>query len=166
MHHGISPDPSLLFPRMVVGCDHGGVQLKRHLLAFAAADPVLGAIRWIDIGTDGDARVDYPDYAQKATTLIEEGTVDGGLLICSSGIGMSIAANRVGGVRAILCNDGPTAAALGRRHNDGNVLCLGQRLVGVAVGEACLMAFCTTPFDGGDRHIRRLGKIRGGSPHL
>ncbi len=110
----------------------------------------------IDLGTHGADSVDYPDFAKALAGQVLEKHIPG-ILICGSGIGMSIAANRHPGIRAALCHDG-LSARLAREHNDGNVLVLGERLIGVDVAKECVRVFFSTPFSGG-RHQRRVEKM-------
>lgn len=139
---------------LVIGSDHAGLALKNRLRQFAEE---MG-LRVEDMGTHSADSVDYPDYGKGvATRVIELGDEALGLAVCGSGIGISIAANKVKGARAALCHD-VTSARLSREHNDANVLCLGERLIGVAVAEACLEAFVSTTFGGG-RHARRIAKL-------
>ncbi len=142
---------------LVVGSDHAGLQLKDRLKQHAER---LG-LRVEDVGTQSGDSVDYPDYGAKVGRRVVELAAEGalGLAVCGSGIGISIAANKVRGVRAALCHD-VTSARLSREHNDANVLCLGERLIGVAVAEACLETFLSTEFAGG-RHARRVEKLSG-----
>lgn len=110
-----------------------------------------------DLGTGSEESTDYPDYAHAVSSTVSEGKVRFGVLVCGSGVGMSIAANRHPAVRAALCTDSYTAR-LCREHNDANILCLGARVVGVGLAEEILRVFLTTSFEGG-RHQRRVGKI-------
>ncbi len=144
-----------VFKTLAVAADHAGYALKEHLKEYAAS---LN-LSIIDLGTHSEASVDYPDYAQKVSQAILDQQADGGLLICGSGIGISMAANRYAGIRAAVCNDGVSAVRLSRQHNDANILCLGARLIGLTVAQDCLFHFVTTPFEGGDRHRRRIEKI-------
>lgn len=110
-----------------------------------------------DLGADGGQSVDYPDFAHDLATRIAEGQAEKGILVCGTGIGMSMAANRHAGIRAALCHNTYTAE-MARLHNDANVLCLGARVLGDGVAERVVRAFFTTEFEG-DRHQRRVGKI-------
>jgi ribose 5-phosphate isomerase B len=139
--------------RVAIAADHGGVDLKAILTAELAA---LG-FGVLDLGTDGPDPVDYPDIAAKLVRAIASGEVTRGVLLCGSGIGISIAANRHPAIRAALCHDGLTAR-LARQHNDANVLVLGGRLVGPELARDCLKIFFSTPFEGG-RHARRVAKL-------
>ena len=139
--------------RIAIGCDHAGLPLKRALLPSLEAR----ATQVRDVGTHDEASCDYPDYAHELARLVAEGEVDLGVLICGSGVGMSIAANRHAGVRAVVCSE-PYSAAMARKHNDANVLCMGARVVGPGLAEGILEAFLSASFEGG-RHARRVGKI-------
>ena len=138
---------------VVIAADHGGVALK------ALLKPELQAMGYevMDLGTNGPEPVDYPDYANAVADAILAGKAERGVLVCGSGIGVSIAANRHPGIRAALVHDGVTAR-LSRQHNDANVLVLGERVTGVEVAKDCLRIFMTTPFEGG-RHARRVAKL-------
>ncbi len=139
--------------RLAVGCDHAGVELKRDILAFVAD---LG-YEACDMGCEGAASVDYPDYARIVATAVAAGEYDLGILICGTGIGMSMAANKVKGVRAALCGDTFSARA-SREHNDANVLCLGQRVVGPGLVLDIVATWLGSAHLGG-RHARRVEKI-------
>ena len=145
--------PSL--PRVAIACDHAGVGLKRTLAAALreAGHEVL------DLGTDGPDSVDYPDYAEALATAIAAGRAERGVLICGTGIGISIAANRHPDIRCAVVHD-VTSAKLTRQHNDANVMAVGARLVGEAVALDCLKTFLSTEFEGG-RHARRVAKLSG-----
>lgn len=133
------------------GADHAGYLLKDRLLSQLPA-PVL------DVGTHDPTSVDYPIYAEAVAALVGQGRAGVGLLICGTGIGMSIAANKLPGVRAAVVSD-VSSAHLARAHNDANVICLGERLIGPVVAEDALREFLATAFEGG-RHSRRLEEIR------
>ena len=133
--------------------DHAGFELKE-LLAQRARE---GGHEVVDLGPASEDPVDYPDFAHNLARRIEEGQAEFGVLICGTGIGMAMAANRHPGVRAAVCHDAFTAE-LARRHNNANVLCLGGRTTGPGVAVQMLDIFLATPFDGG-RHGRRVGKI-------
>ncbi len=138
---------------LALGADHGGVALKNRL----AAALVEAGHEVRDYGTDGSASVDYPDFAQAVCAAVEEKRADFGILVCGTGIGMSIAANRHRGIRCGLVHD-VTTARLTRAHNDANVLALGARIIGEEVALDILRAFLGTEFEGG-RHERRLAKL-------
>ncbi len=141
---------------IVVASDHAAVELKRVVveLLVARGEP------YTDLGPADDRSVDYPDYAHRLVTEITAGRAESGILICGTGIGMSMAANRHPGIRAALCHDAYTAE-MARRHNDANVLCLGARVVGTGVAEQVVEVFLATAFEGG-RHQRRVTKIEPG----
>jgi len=138
---------------IAIAADHGGFELKATLIDFLRER----GIEVEDLGTDGPGSVDYPDFAEAVVQALLAGRARRGVLICGTGIGMSIAANRHKGIRAALCHDGLTAR-LARQHNDANILCLGGRLLGVEAAKDCLVNFLTTLFEGG-RHARRVGKL-------
>jgi len=138
---------------IVIASDHAGFELKRVLVD----ELERAGHRVVDLGTDSTSSVDYPDYADKLAAAIEAGQAERGVLICGSGIGISIAANRHPHLRAALCHDN-LSARLARQHNDANVLALGARLIGVDVAKDCLATFLATPFEGG-RHARRVDKL-------
>lgn len=139
--------------KIFTGSDHAGLSLKKKLLEKL---PQMGH-EPADLGTDREASCDYPDYAHAVATRVIENPGSAGLLVCGSGIGMSIAANRHPGIRAALCRD-PLEARLSREHNDANVLVLGGRLIGEEMAYEILRVFMTTAFSGG-RHVDRIRKI-------
>src|SRR5689334_2741951 len=143
---------------VAIAADHAGFQLKSALL------PVLAelGLRVLDLGTDSRESVDYPDFADAVAAALEAGRAARGILICGTGIGISIAANRHRFIRAALCHDGLTAR-LARQHNDANVLVLGGRIIGFETAKDCLANFLNTPFEGG-RHARRVAKLGGSVP--
>ncbi len=138
---------------IVIASDHAGFELKRTLAEG------LSQIGYdvLDLGTDGPDSVDYPEFGQALARAIQDGRADRGVLICGTGIGIAMAANRFSGVRAAVCHD-ETSARLAREHNDANVLALGARLLGEEVATNCLRTFLTTDFAGG-RHTRRVQMI-------
>ena len=138
---------------VVIASDHAGFDLKTELKEQLEA----GGYDVLDLGTDGPGSVDYPDFGHALAQAIEDGKVERGVLVCGSGIGIGMAANRHKGVRAAVCHD-VTSARLAREHNDANVLALGARLVGPEVARECLRVFLDMPFEGG-RHARRVAKI-------
>ena len=139
---------------IALACDHGGFELMAEIKAFLDA----GGFDYKDFGTFSAESCDYPDYAAAAAHAVLSGECDRGILICGTGVGMSIAANKVPGIRAALCTD-CYMAEMTRRHNDANVLVLGGRVVGA--GLACKIAgvFLSTCFEGGGRHSRRVGLL-------
>jgi len=145
----------IFFETLVFASDHAGYTLKKLLMKEAEALH----LNIIDVGAYSEQSSDYPDFAAHGVKEILEGRAQGGVFVCGTGIGISIAANRYKGIRAGLCNAGATSARLTREHNDANVLCLGARLVGEEVAKDVLKVFLTTPFSGGDRHTRRVQKL-------
>ncbi|NVJ69269.1 MAG: ribose 5-phosphate isomerase B [Alphaproteobacteria bacterium] len=138
---------------IAIACDHAGFELKETL----KAELSNRGFDVLDLGTNGPESVDYPDFGAAMGEEIADGRAKRGVLICGSGIGISIAANRNPAVRAALCQSG-LMAKLSRQHNDANVLALGARLIGVETALDCLDAFLTTDFEGG-RHQRRVDKL-------
>ena len=140
--------------RIAIGSDHRGFALKEVL------KELLGELghEWVDFGCQGEDAVDYPDIARPLGEAVAAGEYERGILICGNGVGMSIAANKVKGVRAALCQNSFTAR-LARRHNDVNVLCRGGWCVGRGLAEEIVRVFLSEDFEGG-RHARRLEKIR------
>lgn len=138
---------------IAIASDHGGPALKAVLADWLRAQGHVV----LDLGTDGTASVDYPDFAHAVCRAVEQGRARFGVLICGTGIGMSIAANRHAGIRCGLCTDA-TMARLTREHNDANVLALGARILGEALAQDILAAFLTAAYAGG-RHARRLAKL-------
>ncbi len=141
--------------RIAIGSDHAGFSLKGTLVE-ALRD---GGHEVIDVGTDSDAAVDYPDYAEAVAVAVRRGTVDRGVMICGSGVGASVAANKVPGVRAAVCHD-TFSAHQGVEHDDMNILVLGARIIGAALAAEVLEAFLGARFSDEERHRRRIGKIR------
>lgn len=139
--------------RLAIGSDHAGYDLKEALKSWLEAEGHQVA----DLGCHSPERADYPVFAQKVAQAVVGGAAERGILVCGSGIGVSIAANRVGGVRAALVNE-PLSARLCREHNDANVLCMGARLVGPDMARELLRVFLATPFAGG-RHQHRVELI-------
>ena len=140
--------------KIVIGADHAGFRLKEDLKAFLAQT----GLAVTDIGTNSDKPADYPDYAAQAAEAVSSGIFPRGILICGSGIGMAITANRFPGVRAALCLDEETAR-LSRQHNDANMLVLAGRKTDAKTARAIAHVWLATPFEGG-RHQRRLDKIK------
>ena len=139
--------------KIAIGSDHRGYEVKRRLLARLKA--LNHDVH--DLGTDSRDSVDYPDFAFRVATAVSQGEVERGILICGTGIGMSIAANKVPGVRAAPCHDSITAE-MSRRHNDANILCLSADLLGEELIERMVRIWLDTDFEGG-RHARRVEKI-------
>ena len=137
--------------KVIIGSDHAGFEMKHSIISN------LSDLKFDDIGTDSDESVDYPDYAASLAQVMLQDATARGILICGSGIGISIAANRFSHIRAALVTD-VTSARLCRLHNDANVLALGERLTGVATAMECVDTFLSTDFEGG-RHQRRVDKL-------
>lgn len=142
--------------RVAVACDHAGFPLK---------DEVIKAVREaghepVDLGTHSTESVDYPDYAEKLGRAIQEGQAERGVLVCGSGVGACIAANKINGIYAGLCHD-VYSAHQGVEHDDMNVLCLGARIIGPALAPELVKAFLSAEFSDEERHRRRVGKVRG-----
>lgn len=139
---------------VALGSDHAGPALRATLRQAleAAGHPVL------DLGTQGPESVDYPDFADAVAAAVLDGRARFGVLLCGTGIGISIAANRHPGIRAAVLH-GPTEARLTRAHNDANIACFGARIIGVETALDALHAFLATPYEGG-RHARRLAKLK------
>jgi ribose 5-phosphate isomerase B len=137
---------------IAIGCDHAGVELKKAVIEALSEK----GFEFLDMGTDGEP-CDYPDMAEKVCGEVASGRAEKGILICGTGIGMSIAANKINGIRAALCSDS-FSTRFTRLHNDSNVMCMGARTLGS--GLACELAeiFLTTGFEGG-RHKRRVDLI-------
>lgn len=135
---------------IAVGCDHGGFALKQVICTLLAE---MGH-QVNDVGCASEASVDYPEFADKVCMALQGGSSERGILICGTGIGMSMAANRHRHIRAALCHESLTAR-LSREHNDANVLCLGARVLGEAIALDIVRAWVSTEFAGG-RHLRRI----------
>jgi ribose 5-phosphate isomerase B len=141
--------------RTVVGSDHAGVDLKKIVAAYLKdlGDEVL------DVGTYNSDPVDYPDFAKAVGEAVLDGRADRGVLICGSGVGASVAANKLHGIRAGLCHD-TYSAHQGVEHDDMNVLVLGARVIGVALAQELVGAYARAKFTNEERHVRRLNKVR------
>ena len=139
--------------RIAIASDHAAIDLKA-----ALADWLRGAGHDVaDLGPDSAASVDYPDFGYKLAAAIADGSVERGIALCGSGIGISIAVNRNPAARCALVSE-PLSATLAREHNDANVIAMGARLIGIEMAKACISAFLATEF-GGDRHQRRVDKL-------
>lgn len=138
---------------IAIASDHAGYQLKTVL----AQELAEMGYEVLDLGTDGPASVDYPDFGAALARAVQDGRAERGVVVCGTGIGIAMAANRHAGVRAAVCHD-ETSSRLAREHNDANVLALGARLMGVEVAKDCLRTFLTTEFAGG-RHAPRVAKL-------
>ncbi len=144
--------------RIVLAADHAGAAFKGELIA-KLRSAVGDAHEFIDLGGDGSDPVDdYPDFAQALGRAIQDGRADRGILVCGSGVGASIAANKMRGIRAAICHD-TYSAHQGVEHDDMNVLTMGARVIGVEPALECSLAFLGATFSGEPRHERRLGKV-------
>lgn len=139
--------------KIAIASDHAGFSLKATLIAALAAH----GYEYLDLGVYNETSVDYPDYAHALANILLIEQADLGVLVCGTGIGISMVANRYPHIRAAVCND-VTSARLAREHNNANVLCMGARLIGTEVAKDCLFQFLTTAFAGG-RHQERLDKF-------
>lgn len=139
--------------KISMGSDHAGFDLRKELADYLREK----GHDVIDCGPDSKESCDYPDFAKKAGRLLQEKEVDRTILVCGSGIGISIAANKLKGIRCALCSE-PLSAELSRRHNDANALAMGARLIGSDMAKKIVDIFLTTDFEGG-RHSRRVEKI-------
>ena len=139
--------------RIAIGSDHRGVDARQRLMGLLQRH----GHEVVDCGSHGEDAVDYPDIAADVARRVSEGSVERGILLCCTGVGMAIAANKLPGVRAATCHDEVTAE-MSRRHNDLNVLCLSAEMIGPEVQDKLIQTWLTTPFEGG-RHARRVAKI-------
>lgn len=141
--------------RLVIGADHAGFEMKREIVTYLRE---LGH-EVIDVGTNSTEPADYPDFALSVGMVLREGRADRGILICGSGVGASVAANKIPGIRAGLCHD-TYSAHQGVEHDDVNVLVLGARVIGSALARELVAAFLQARFSGEERHVRRLDKVK------
>ncbi|HVX61206.1 MAG TPA: ribose 5-phosphate isomerase B [Pirellulales bacterium] len=141
--------------RIAVGADHAGFELKEKLLDFVRES----GHEAIDLGTHSTESVDYPDYAKAVGLAVREGRADRGLLLCGSGVGASVAINKIPGIRAGLCHD-TYSAHQGVEHDDMNVLTLGSRVIGIELAKELVGAFLHASFTNEERHCRRLAKVK------
>ena len=139
---------------IALGCDHGGYELKQEIIKYLEENN----LPFKDFGCYDNSSVDYPIYARKVTDAITHGECDKGILICGTGIGVCITANKVKGIRAALVHDCFSAKAT-REHNDANILALGARVTGPGLALEIVKAFLETPFSNDERHIRRIKQI-------
>lgn len=140
---------------IAIGCDHAGLSLKKELMAYLDSC----AVEYKDFGTYTDDSCDYPVYAQAVSRAVTAGECEKGILICGTGAGMSMAANKIKGIRCACCSDCFTAE-MARKHNDANILAIGQRVVGPGLAMKIVQIFLDTEFEGG-RHARRVALIEG-----
>lgn len=141
--------------RIAIASDHAGFRLKEIVQGFLRQ---LGH-EPVDLGTHNTDPVDYPDFAEKVAVAVRDGDVQRGIVICGSGVGASVAANKIPGVRAALCHD-TYSAHQGVEHDDMNVLVLGERVIGVELAKELVRAFVAALFSGEERHVRRLNKVK------
>lgn len=139
--------------KIAIGSDHGGIHIRKEIMSLMDE---MG-IEYKDFGCEGDCSVDYPDYALPVAEKVANGEFDKGILICGTGIGMSIAANKVQGIRCALVHDVFSAKAT-REHNDSNILAMGERVIGPGLAREIARVWLTTEFEGG-RHANRVNKI-------
>lgn len=139
--------------KIAIGCDHGGIALKDSIVNYLEER----GVKIEDFGTFGTESVDYPDFAYKVARSVADGKADKGILMCGTGIGISIAANKVNGIRCALCHNTETAR-LTALHNDSNVLAMGGRVIDCDTAVNIVKTWLDTPFEGG-RHINRINKI-------
>lgn len=139
---------------IALGCDHGGYELKQEIIGYLKSKN----IEYKDFGCDSTEAVDYPQFARKVAHSIVSGECETGILICGTGIGISISANKVKGIRAALCHDCFSAEAT-RLHNNANILAMGARVVGPGLALKIVDTFLNTPFSNEERHIRRIDMI-------
>ena len=140
---------------IVIGADHAGFELKEHIVMYLREL----SHQIMDVGTHDSTPVDYPDYAEAVGVALREGRADRGVMICGSGVGASVAANKLPGIRAGLCHD-TYSAHQGVEHDDMNVLVLGARVIGPEMARELVRAFVAAIFSGEDRHRRRLAKVK------
>lgn len=139
---------------IALGCDHGGYGLMQEIIKFLEEK----GYEYKNFGTYSEESCDYPDYAKKVALAIQSGECEKGILICGTGIGISITANKFKGIRAALCHDCFSAKAT-REHNDANIVAMGARVIGAGLATEIVRIFFETPFSNDERHIRRIGKI-------
>ena len=142
---------------IAIGCDHGGYALKQEVMKHLAER----GLEYKDFGTYSEDSCDYPVYGKAVAHAVADGDYDRGILICGTGIGISITANKVPGIRAALCGDCFSAKAT-REHNDANILALGARVTGPGLALMIVDTFLDTPFSGDERHMRRISMIEDG----
>jgi len=142
--------------KIAIGSDHAGFILKTKIISFLKNN----GFDIIDVGTNNsDTSVDYPDFAKEVSLKIVKGEAEKGIIICGSGVGASIAANKIKGIRAAICHD-TYSAHQGVEHDDMNVLCLGERIIGEELAKEIVLSFLKAKFSNEERHIRRLNKIK------
>lgn len=139
---------------IAIGCDHGGFELKLEIIKYLEGK----GIQYRDFGTDSNASCDYPVYAKAVAGAVVSGECEFGILICGTGIGISITANKIKGIRCALCHDCFSAEAT-RLHNNANILAMGGRVVGAGLAVKIVETFLNTPFSNDERHIRRISQM-------
>lgn len=140
--------------KIAIGCDHAGFPLKQEIAALLRKDHEV-----VDVGAFSPEPSDYPDFAEAVGCAVIDGTAERGVLVCGSGVGASVAANKLPGIRAAVCHD-VYSAHQGVEHDDMNVLVLGGRIVGTALAQELVWAFVGAQFSGDERHVRRLEKVK------
>ncbi|MBR3295617.1 MAG: ribose 5-phosphate isomerase B [Clostridia bacterium] len=140
--------------KVAVGCDHGGIVLKDEIMTFLKDN----GYEVIDFGTDSTKSVDYPDYGLKVAEAVKDGIADRGIVMCGTGIGIGITANKVPGIRCAMVSD-VYSAQMTREHNDANMIALGGRTLGPGLAVTIVEKFLTTEFSHGERHQNRINKI-------
>ena len=141
--------------KIALGSDHGGYQLKENIKEYLKEL----SIKYVDFGCKSEKSIDYPDIGFKVSNEVKDGNFDKGILICGTGIGMSMVANKVKGIRASLCHD-TFSARNAREHNDTNILTLGARVIGVGLAKEVIKVWLNTEFSREERHANRLNKIK------
>lgn len=142
--------------KVSIGCDHGGYDLKEEIKKHL----IERGIEVVDVGCDKKERCDYPIYGREAALKVADKTCDKGIVICTTGIGISITANKVKGIRCALCSE-PLSAKMTRLHNDANMLAMGAALIGITMAKEITDTFLDTPFSGEERHQKRIDLIEG-----
>ena len=142
--------------KVSIGCDHGGYDLKEEIKKHL----IERGIEVVDVGCDKKERCDYPIYGREAALKVADKTCDKGIVICTTGIGISITANKVKGIRCALCSE-PLSAKMTRLHNDANMLAIGAALIGINMAKEITDTFLDTPFSGEERHQKRIDLIEG-----
>ena len=142
--------------KVSIGCEHGGYDLKEEIKKHL----IERGIEVVDVGCDKKERCDYPIYGREAALKVADKTCDKGIVICTTGIGISITANKVKGIRCALCSE-PLSAKMTRLHNDANMLAMGAALIGINMAKEITDTFLDTPFSGEERHQKRIDLIEG-----
>ena len=140
--------------KIAIACDHGAYEYKEMIKAMLEQE----GHEVLDFGTDSTASVDYPDHALPCAQAVAKGEAERGIVLCGTGIGVSITDNKVKGIRCALCSD-PLSARLTREHNDSNMLAMGQRIIGSELAKEIVHVWLSTPFSEGERHQKRIAKI-------